>query len=140
MSQLGTPKAFLLFVVAINTILIFRRKEQQMESALAEQKNIRHVWKISETFQYVRFFSSTFTCVCIWSCSLMPTICPFKFYNNKKYSNKVFELIHRKFDKKFLFTIESLKLNNSKFASIDCKNKNLNIIYKIIDMEGLVPI
>jgi len=68
------------------------------------------------------------------------SICPFKFYNNKKYSNKVFELIHRKFDKKFLFTIESLKLNNSKFASIDCKNKNLNIIYKIIDMEGLVPI
>lgn len=68
------------------------------------------------------------------------SICPFKFYNNKKYSNKVFELIHKKFDKKFLFTIESFKLNNSKFASIECKNKNLNILYKIVDMEGLVPI
>jgi len=68
------------------------------------------------------------------------SICPFKFYNNKKYSNKVFELIHRKFDKKFLFTIESLKINHSKFASIECKNKNLNVLYKIVEMEGLVPI
>jgi hypothetical protein len=68
---------------------------------------------------------------------------PIKFYTDKEKAREVYQTILNNFNKKFLFTVETFKLselNAMSDMSNTKANKNLNVLYKIVDMEELVSI
>jgi hypothetical protein len=68
---------------------------------------------------------------------------PIKFYTNSAKSHQVYKTIHKNFNKKFLFTLETFNLRKNtveELTSNTNKNKNVNVLYKIVDMEELVSI
>lgn len=81
----------------------------------------------------------------------LENIAPIKFYTNQTKSHQVYKIIHKNFNKKFLFTIETFKCGNSnskKTATTPNNNNNNNsskaksvdVLYKIVDMEEIVSI
>jgi hypothetical protein len=76
---------------------------------------------------------------------------PIKFYTNSSKTHQVYKTIHKNFNKKFLFTLETFNLREESSSSSSAsritinninhttnKNKNVNVLYKIVDMEELV--
>ena len=79
-----------------------------------------------------------------------------KFYTHLAKSHEVYKIFHKKFDKKYVFTFETFNLSqktadaaaaanltglseNSNSSLIPAK-KNVNVLYKIVDMEEIVQI
>ena len=83
---------------------------------------------------------------------------PIKFYTNADKAHQVFKTIHRNFNKKYLFTIDTFNMKEVNKAAVSfaqnvglnsrksCeylvnnKAKNVDVMYKIIEMEELTSI
>lgn len=69
----------------------------------------------------------------------LESIEPIKFYTNQLKAHQVYKIIHKNFDKKYLFTLETFKLNKGKNKRLDdLKSRRLDVLYKIVNMEELV--
>lgn len=62
---------------------------------------------------------------------------PIKFYTNQEKAHQVYKLIHKKLDKKYLFTIECFNFRNQNSILNLNSNRKLDILYKIVD---IIPI
>jgi len=64
---------------------------------------------------------------------------PGKFYTKSTSANQVYKLIYEQINRKFLFTVETYKLNGdtTKSSESDIK-KPLKVLYKILDAEELI--
>ena len=69
----------------------------------------------------------------------LDSISPGKFYTKTTSANQVYKLIHEQFNKKFLFTFETYKLNeDTTKLSESIVNKPVTVLYKIVGAEELI--
>ena len=65
------------------------------------------------------------------------SISAIEFYTNKQKTSQVLQNINKNFQKKFLFTIDCYKMNNSSPRSI-LKSNKVDMFYKVIGFEEIV--